>query len=112
MISILGETLQPLDEDGLIPAYGFGDVRTQGHSIFPLKVYVSTCLFIDADSSVMLQSDKMTIWSYERVFVSFFQHEHSENEIIGNNVSDFIRYEYAGEITSSADTLLSSVTLR
>jgi len=47
VISILGETLQPLDEDGLIPAYGFGDVRTQGHSIFPLKVYVSTCLFID-----------------------------------------------------------------
>ncbi|XP_052762410.1 uncharacterized protein LOC128205047 isoform X2 [Mya arenaria] len=37
VITILGETLQPLDEDGLIPAFGFGDSRTKGDAIFPLK---------------------------------------------------------------------------
>jgi len=37
VITILGETLQPLDEDGLIPAFGFGDIRTKGDAIFPLK---------------------------------------------------------------------------
>jgi hypothetical protein len=42
VISILGETLQPLDSDGLIPAYGFGDFVTKGDGIFPLKDYVSS----------------------------------------------------------------------
>ncbi|XP_060578419.1 copine family protein 1-like isoform X2 [Ruditapes philippinarum] len=41
VISILGETLQPLDSDGLIPAYGFGDFVTKGDDIFPLKDYGS-----------------------------------------------------------------------
>lgn len=45
VICILGETLQPLDEDGLIPAYGFGDAKTKGDSIFPLKDYVSIITF-------------------------------------------------------------------
>lgn len=39
VISILGETLQPLDSDGLIPAYGFGDYETKGDKIFSLKDY-------------------------------------------------------------------------
>lgn len=51
VISILGETLQPLDEDGLIPAYGFGDARTKGDSIFPLKEYVRITFFISICSS-------------------------------------------------------------
>ena len=41
VICILGETLQAFDEDGLIPAYGFGDKRTKGDTIFSLKQYVS-----------------------------------------------------------------------
>ncbi|KAL4218557.1 hypothetical protein ACF0H5_023291 [Mactra antiquata] len=43
VICILGETLQPLDLDGLIPAYGFGDIRTKGDGIFPLKE-VGSCV--------------------------------------------------------------------
>ncbi|KAK3610107.1 hypothetical protein CHS0354_032203 [Potamilus streckersoni] len=36
-IYILGETLEELDDDGKIPAFGFGDSKTRDKSIFPLK---------------------------------------------------------------------------
>ncbi|KAL3861290.1 hypothetical protein ACJMK2_007332 [Sinanodonta woodiana] len=35
VISILGETLESLDDDGLIPVFGFGDASTRDHSVFP-----------------------------------------------------------------------------
>ncbi|XP_045182371.2 uncharacterized protein LOC123541071 isoform X2 [Mercenaria mercenaria] len=37
VICTLGETLEPLDDDGIIPAYGFGDRRVKDKGIFPLK---------------------------------------------------------------------------
>ncbi|XP_052761626.1 uncharacterized protein LOC128204260 [Mya arenaria] len=37
VICILGETLEPLDDDGIIPAYGFGDKGTPDRKLFPLK---------------------------------------------------------------------------
>ncbi len=42
MIQILGETLAPFDEDGLIPSYGFGDISTKDTRVFPLKEGAST----------------------------------------------------------------------
>ena len=41
IICILGETLEPLDDDGIIPTYGFGDNITKDKDIFPLKQGVS-----------------------------------------------------------------------
>ncbi|XP_053381711.1 copine family protein 1-like [Mercenaria mercenaria] len=37
VICILGETLEPLDDDGIIHAYGFGDRKTKDKKTFPLK---------------------------------------------------------------------------
>lgn len=36
VISIIGRTLSQLDEDGFIPAFGFGDAHTKDVSVFPL----------------------------------------------------------------------------
>ena len=37
IIAILGETLEQFDDDGIIPAYGFGDSKTKDRSVFPLR---------------------------------------------------------------------------
>ncbi|XP_071805441.1 uncharacterized protein [Asterias amurensis] len=36
-IMILGQTLAPFDDDNLLPVYGFGDITTQGQSVFPFR---------------------------------------------------------------------------
>ncbi|XP_078575010.1 uncharacterized protein LOC144861151 [Branchiostoma floridae x Branchiostoma japonicum] len=37
VIAILGETLSHFDDDGLIPAFGFGDASTSEKRVFPFK---------------------------------------------------------------------------
>ena len=37
VISILGQTLEPLDDDNLIPAFGFGDSTTKDKDVFSLS---------------------------------------------------------------------------
>lgn len=37
VMSTLGETLEPFDADGEIPAFGFGDLQTKDHGVFELK---------------------------------------------------------------------------
>lgn len=44
VICILGETLEPFDEDGIIPVYGFGDFTTKDKSVFELRPGVITLL--------------------------------------------------------------------
>jgi len=34
-ISLIGKTLHSFDDDGLIPAFGFGDLTTRGTKVFP-----------------------------------------------------------------------------
>jgi len=42
-IASLGRTLGDLDEENEIPAYGFGDLRTKDHSVFPFKEDGTPC---------------------------------------------------------------------
>ncbi|TMW68336.1 hypothetical protein Poli38472_005804 [Pythium oligandrum] len=37
VISIIGRTLEPFDDDNLIPTYGFGDASTSDKAVFPFK---------------------------------------------------------------------------
>ena len=46
VIRAIGEGLQDLDEDNLIPVYGFGDERTKDHSVFSL-IENSPCKSVD-----------------------------------------------------------------
>ena len=44
VICIMGETLEPLDDDGIIPCFGFGDRVVKDQGIFPLKKEVPLSL--------------------------------------------------------------------
>lgn len=37
VMAILGETLESFDEDGIIPAFGFGDIRSKDRRVFAFK---------------------------------------------------------------------------
>ncbi|XP_052800037.1 uncharacterized protein LOC128231362 isoform X2 [Mya arenaria] len=43
VIHIMGNTLEPFDEDQLIPAFGFGDAETLDNSVFPFNTDSSPC---------------------------------------------------------------------
>lgn len=44
VISVISRTLSEFDEDDYIPAFGFGDLNTKDHSVFPLNPQVCACL--------------------------------------------------------------------
>lgn len=44
VISIIGRTLQPFDDDNLIPAFGFGDATTGDKAVFPLLPLGKPCM--------------------------------------------------------------------
>jgi E3 ubiquitin-protein ligase RGLG len=43
VIKCIGETLEPFDEDKLIPVYGFGDIHTKNTKVFNLKQRREPC---------------------------------------------------------------------
>lgn len=48
VISAIGRTLEHLDEDRIIPVFGFGDITTKNHSVFPiLNPQGSYCVGVD-----------------------------------------------------------------
>ena len=43
VISIIGKILEPFDEDKLIPAFGFGDIRTKNNLVFNINKNRASC---------------------------------------------------------------------
>lgn len=43
VISVIAQTLEPFDDDNFIPAFGFGDTKTLGDSVFPFLSDQSPC---------------------------------------------------------------------
>jgi E3 ubiquitin-protein ligase RGLG len=43
VIDVIGRTLEPLDNDKLIPAFGFGDLFTQDKGVFPFNEWETPC---------------------------------------------------------------------
>ncbi|KXJ29213.1 E3 ubiquitin-protein ligase RGLG5 [Exaiptasia diaphana] len=48
VIKCIGKTLEPFDEDNLIPVYGFGDLKTKDHSVFNFNDNNEPCKGLDA----------------------------------------------------------------
>lgn len=57
MIAIIGRTLQPFDDDNLIPAFGFGDATTGDKSVFPFLPLGKPCQGFD---EVLKRYDEIT----------------------------------------------------
>ena len=70
-MSILGETLEPFDDDGYIPAYGFGDISTRDKDVFPFVSQVVTSVLQFFNSPYPLYLVKH--WSRLMMMV-IFQH--------------------------------------
>lgn len=47
VVQIISKTLEPFDEDNLIPAYGFGDLTTKDQSVFSFNEDGSPCKGLD-----------------------------------------------------------------
>lgn len=47
VVQIISKTLEPFDEDNLIPAFGFGDLSTKDDSVFSFNVDGSPCKGLD-----------------------------------------------------------------
>ncbi|XP_031557322.1 E3 ubiquitin-protein ligase RGLG5-like [Actinia tenebrosa] len=48
VIKTIGKTLEPFDEDNLIPVYGFGDVKTKDQSVFNFNSNDQPCKGLDS----------------------------------------------------------------
>lgn len=57
MISIIGRTLQPFDDDNLIPTFGFGDASTGDKTVFPFLPAGKPCRGFD---EVLRRYDEIT----------------------------------------------------
>jgi len=62
VLQIIGQTLEVFDEDGQIPAFGFGDSRTSDHSVFPLKSSGEDCQgFTEVLSCYKMSAPRITL---------------------------------------------------
>lgn len=61
VISVLGQTLEPLDDDQLIPAFGFGDTKTKDNAVFSLSGLKTIHINYEDHSNLSTQKDRIDI---------------------------------------------------
>ena len=61
VISVLGQTLEPLDDDQLIPAFGFGDTKTKDNAVFSLSGLTTIHINYEDNGNPRTQNDRIDI---------------------------------------------------
>lgn len=68
---VLGETLEPFDVDGTIPAFGFGDSFTRDNSVFSLNTVVRTRKTLNIYSMVIISENAFSNRDFFGVIVLY-----------------------------------------
>jgi E3 ubiquitin-protein ligase RGLG len=120
-ISVIGRTLKPFDDDGLIPVWGFGDSNTKDKGVFPFKGGDNFCYGFDevyARYRDVLREVKMSgptsFAPLIRTAIDTVREKKSYHILViltDGDISEECKKETISEIVRASDFPLSIVTI-